>query len=311
MLTARRAAGTGVTTRGWGSRVAGRGEPLAGALFLGPSLLLFGLFVYFPLLSSGYISLTKWNIVAPTKPFVGLQNYERLFADPRFATILKNTAVYSVGVVGIGMLLGLGLALLLNRQMAARGFYRTAIFSPYVTSTAAIALLWTWIFEPQYGLMNALLRALLIPAPGWLTSTEWALPAIMIMTIWHNLGYNMVIFLAGLQNVPEELYEAARIDGATRPRLFWHITLPLLSPISFFLVVTGLIASFQVFDAVAVMTQGGPLDSTNVFVFFLYQHAFQYFEFGYASSLAMVLFTIIMALTVVQLLAARRWVHYG
>ncbi|MCA1646567.1 MAG: sugar ABC transporter permease [Chloroflexi bacterium] len=280
-------------------------------LFLAPSFVFFAIFWYYPLLASAYISLTKWNIVAPTKPFVGLLNYERLFADPRFMLIIKNTAFYSIGVVGTSMLLGLGLAVLLNRKMVARGLYRTAIFTPYVTSLAAVSLLWTWIFDPQFGLMNAGLRALLIPAPGWLSSPEWALPAIMVMAVWHSLGYNMVIFLAGLQNVPEELNEAARIDGATGPRLFWHITLPLLSPTTFFLVVTGLIASFQVFDAVAVMTQGGPLDSTNVFVFYLYQNAFQFFEMGYASAIAMVLFAIVIVLTAIQMVASRRWVHYG
>jgi ABC-type sugar transport system permease subunit len=305
---------TAPTTRAPAVRATGqlrRREALSGLAFLAPSLLLFGVFVYYPLLASAYISLTKWNIVAPTKPFVGLLNYERLLADPRFVIVLKNTAFYSIGVVGAAMLLGLALALVLNRQMVGRGFYRTAIFAPYVTSIAAMSLLWMWIFDPQFGLMNAFLRALLIPAPGWLTTTEWALPAIMIMAVWHNTGYNMVIFLAGLQNIPEELNEAARIDGATGRRLFWNITLPLLSPTSFFLVVTGLIASFQIFDAVAVMTQGGPLDSTNVFVFYLYQNAFQFFEMGYAAAIAMVLFAIIMTLTALQFAMSRRWVHYG
>ena len=298
-------------TRSLGRGRAARREALTAVAFLSPSLLLFGVFVYYPLVMSGYISLTKWNIVAPIKPFVGLANYEKLFTDPRFAVILKNTLVYSTGVVGAGLLLGLGLALLLNRGTGGRSIYRTLIFSPYVTSTAAVALLWMWIFDPQFGLINSFLRAVAIPPPGWLSSPDWALPAIMIMSIWHNTGYNMVIFLAGLQNVPEEYYEAAKIDGATGVRLFWHITLPLLSPTTFFLVVTGLISSFQVFDAVAVMTQGGPLDSTNVVVFYLYQSAFQFFEMGYASAVAMVLFLMVMLLTVLQIVSARRWVHYG
>jgi ABC-type sugar transport system permease subunit len=300
-----------VAARALNRRATTSGDALTAALFLAPSLLIFGLFVFYPLLSTASISLTTWNIVSPNKTFVGLQNYQRLLADPRFAFILKNTVIYAVVVVSVSMILGLALALLLNRQLAARGFYRTAIFAPYVTSTAATALVWVWIFDPQFGLLNSALRWLLIPAPGWLSSPQWALVAIMIVAVWHNAGFNMIIFLAGLQNVPAALYEAATIDGANRSRLFWHITLPLLSPTSFFLLATGLIISFQVFDAVAVMTQGGPLDGTNVLVYYLYQHGFQNFQFGYASAIAMLLFAVIMALTIVQIVAARYWVHYG
>lgn len=286
-------------------------ETLAGLAFLAPSLTLFSVFVYYPLLATAYNSLTKWNIVSPVQPFVGLANYVRLTEDQRFIAALTNTAVYSIGVVGSGMVLGLALGLLLNRRMVARGLYRTVLFAPFVTSLSAMALLWTWIFDRQFGLVNSFLRALSLPAPGWLSSTDWALPAIMIMALWHSLGYSTVIFLVGLQNVPAELVEAAKLDGATGVRLFWRITLPLLSPTTFFLLVTGLIASFQVFDAVAVMTQGGPLDATTVLVFYIYQSAFRFFEMGYASAIAMVLFLIVVTLTAAQLMASRRWVHYG
>lgn len=286
-------------------------ETLSGFGFLAPTLGLFSIFVYYPLLATAYVSLTKWNIVSPERPFVGLDNYARLLEDEHFASAIRNTAVYSIGVVGTSMVLGLGLAILLNRRIAARGLYRTILFTPFVTSLSAMGLLWTWVFDRQFGLVNAFLRMLSLPPPGWLSSVDWALPAIMIMAVWHNLGYNVVILLVGLQNVPSELVEAAKMDGATGRRLFWHITLPLLSPTTFFLLVTGLLVSFQVFDAVAVMTQGGPLDSTNVLVFYVYQSAFRFFEMGYASTIAMVLFLIVVTLTALQLLASRRWVHYG
>jgi ABC-type sugar transport system permease subunit len=285
-------------------------DSVAAALFLAPSLLVLGAFVYYPLVSSAYTSLTDWEVGARVTRFVGLRNYARLAADPRFVSIVLNTAVYSLVVVAASMLLGLGLALLLRRQLVARGFYRTVLFAPYVTSTAVVAVLWTWIFDPQLGLANAILRTLLLPTSGWLSSREWAMPVVMLLAIWRNAGYSTVIFLAGLQNVPSVLHDAARIDGATSARVFWHVTLPLLTPTTLFLAVTGLITSFQVFDAVAVMTQGGPLESTNVLAFHLYQQAFVFFKLGYASSVAMVLFAVVMLLTAVQMVAARRWVHY-
>jgi ABC-type sugar transport system permease subunit len=287
-----------------------RGDLTTAALFLAPSLVAFAAFIYFPLAYNVYISLTSWNLISPIKKFVGLQNYQRLIQDERFWLVLKNTAYYSLGTVFISLLIALGLALLLNRKLRGRSFYRAAIFSPYVTTPAVIALLWLWIFDPQFGLLNSLLKAIGIRGPEWLASTQWALPAIMIMMIWRTIGYDTVIFLAGLQSIPDEYYEAATIDGASNWHLFRYITLPLLSPTTFFIIVTATISSFQVFDAVAVMTGGGPLDSTNVLVYFLYEHAFRFFEAGRASAIAVVLFTIVAGLTALQLVLSRRWVHY-
>jgi ABC-type sugar transport system permease subunit len=285
-------------------------ESRTAALFLAPSLLVFGLFVYYPLLNAAYGSLTAWSLFSPTWQFIGLENYRRLLADPRFVTVLGNTAFYAFTVVTVSMLLGLGLALLLDRPLAARGIYRSAVFVPYVTGTASVALLWVWIFDPRYGLVNSLLRIVSIPGPDWLESPAWAMPVIVILGVWRTAGFNMVIFLAGLQSIPPGVREAARLDGASSRQLLWHVTLPLLSPTTLFLTVTGLVTSFQVFDAVAIMTRGGPADSTNVLVYFLYQQGFEVFALGRASAVAMVLFAVVMTMTLVQLGVARRWVHY-
>jgi ABC-type sugar transport system permease subunit len=233
-----------------------------------------------------------------------------MFADPRFWTILKNTTYYAIGTVVLSMTLGLLFALLLNEKIPARGLFRTLIFSPYVTTTAAVAVLWIWIFDPNVGLLNYALSLVGIPGPRWLTSTTWSMPALLIMNMWRTSGYAMVIFLAGLTNIPESFYEAAKMDGASRFRSFFHITLPLLSPTTFFLLVTLLLSSFQVFDQVAIMTQGGPVNSTKVITYAIYTEAFQSFRAGYASAMATVLFLILFVITLFQLRLSRRWVHY-
>lgn len=279
--------------------------------YLGPSLLVFTVFVFFPLGFTAYLSLTKWNLISPVRRFMGLGNYARLLKDPLFWKVLRNTAIFSVSVVLASMILGLAMALILNRRMFLRGFYRAAIFSPYVTSAAAMALVWLWIFDPLYGLINNALRLVGVAGPPWLASTQWALPALIIMTIWRFMGYDMLLFLGGLQNIPHEYIEAAIIDGAGPWSVFWKIKLPLLSPTTFFVIVTTFITMFQVFETVYVMTQGGPVNATNVMVFYLYQNAFQFFEAGYASAIAMVLFGIIVVMTVLQERLSGAWVHYA
>ncbi len=181
---------------------------------------------------------------------------------------------------------------------------------PYVTSAAAMAMVWLWIFDPTYGLLNDVLRLVGIPGPEWLASVDWALPAIMIMTIWRYVGYDMLLFIGGLQGLSSEVIEAARVDGADGLTLFWYITFPLLSPTTFFVAVTSFITMFQNFETVYVMTRGGPVDSTNMMVFYLYQNAFQFFEAGYASAIAVVLFVIVISLTAIQIKLSRKWVHY-
>ena len=287
-----------------------RKDVLTAFVFLLPSLLIFGIFTYYALGYNIFLSFTRWNFISPEKVFVGLENYQQLFSDARFWSVIRNTFYYAVGSVALSIIFGLALALLLNQQIKGRGVFRTLLFSPYITTIAAISLLWIWIFDPTYGLFNYALSLFKIDGPRWLTSTEWAMPALIIMNVWRTMGYNMAIFLAGLTAIPSEFYEAAEIDGAGRINRFWHITLPLLSPTSFFILVTSIIGALQVFDQVAVMTDGGPAGATKVFNFYIYEQAFAYFRAGVGATTAMVLFVIILALTGLQFYVSRRWVHY-
>lgn len=280
-----------------------------GLLCLSPTLIIVAVFTLFPVLFSFYLSFHRWSILKPEKPFVGLDNYTRMLSAAEFWQALQNTVVYTVGVVGLETPLALLLALALSRKLRGLTFYRTAYFMPAVTSTIAIAVVWTWLYNPQYGLFNDFLRLLGLPEPGWLVDPVWALPAIIIMSIWKNVGYHMVIFVAGLQAIPDVYYEAASIDGANAWRRFWHITWPLLMPTTGFVLITNVIFSFQVFGPVYVMTRGGPMRSTTVIVYYLYQRAFEFREMGYASAVAWVLFLIILILTVIQFRYTRKGVE--
>jgi ABC-type sugar transport system permease subunit len=280
-------------------------------LLLSPSLLIFSVFVFFPLVFSAYLSTYYWDLISPERIFAGLGNYQRLLTkDPLFWRVLGNTTIFSISVVLVSMALGLSLALMLNKPIRFRALYRGGIFMPYITSTAAMALVWLWIFDAKYGLLNEALRLFGIPGPEWIGSVDWALPALIIMSIWRFAGYDMLLFLGGLQSISVDLLEAARIDGAGAWSLFWKIKFPLLSPTTLFVAVTSFITMFQNFDTVYVMTQGGPVNSTNMMVFYLYQNAFQFFEAGYASAIAIVLFIIVVALTAVQMRLSSKWVHY-
>ena len=280
------------------------------AFFLLPSIAIFSIFVFFPLGFSVFLSLTEWNLISPEKPFVGLGNFAKLGKDPLFWKVLWNTAIFSAAVVVVAMSIGLYLAVLVNRKMPGRTVYRTGIFLPYVTTPAAMALVWLWIFDAKYGLVNTLLKAVGFKGPEWIGSVEWALPAIIIMTIWRFVGYDMLIFLGGLQRIEGELIEAATIEGAGSFTIFRRIIFPLLSPTTLFIAVTSLITMFQNFETVYIMTQGGPVNSTNMLVLYLYQNAFQYFEIGYASAIALVLFVFMLILTALQMGLSKRWVHY-
>jgi sn-glycerol 3-phosphate transport system permease protein len=279
-------------------------------LFLTPSVVIFGVFVYYALGFNFYLSLTSWNFLSENKRFIGLKNFQDLLADPQFWQVLRNTTYFSVGTVSLSMLVGLILALILNEKLPARGVFRTIFFSPYITTTAAIALLWVWIFDPRFGLINYGLGLVGIEGPNWLTNPTWAMPALIIMNVWKMSGYTMVIYLAGLTAIPKDLKDAAQIDGAGRWAVFWKITLPLLSPVSFFVTVTMLLSSFQTFDEVAIMTRGGPVGSTRVFNYYIYEQAFGGFRAGYASAIAVIFFLILLAITIVQVVLSRRWVHY-
>jgi len=287
-------------------------EALAGYAFLLPSLVPLVTFTLYPLATSGYLSLTAWNLLSPAKQFVGLANYAGMGGDPVLRRVLLNTGLYTLAVVLGGGAVGLVLALLLNRPLWLRPLWRGIFFLPTVVPMAVLSAVWLWIYDPGFGLMNYLLRRLGLPTSQWLHSPSSALWAIILMMIWQTAGYNMVILLAGLQNVAEELYEAARIDGAGSWTLLRRITLPMLSPTFLFLIIVSTIQAFRVFDPVFVMSlgTGGPANSTATLVFYLYRQAFMFFNAGYASAIAYLIVGIAVAFTAVQLWLARRWVVY-
>lgn len=277
-------------------------------LFLLPWLLGFVLWQAGPMVASLYFSFTRYEMVTPPT-WAGLAQYERLLNDDRFYLALYNSAFYVV--VGVPTHLGLALvaALLLNVQVKGTSFYRTLYYIPSIIPIVANSLLWAWMFAPDYGLVNNFLKLFGIAGPLWLQHPDWAKPALVVMS-WWTIGGQMVILLAGLQGIPDHLYEAAAIDGAGWWHRFWAVTLPLLTPSLFFNLIVALIGAFQVFTQAYVMTNGGPQFATLFYILFLYQNAFQDFRMGYASALAWVLFLIILAITLIQFKVANRWVFY-
>jgi multiple sugar transport system permease protein len=267
--------------------------------FLAPSFAHLLVFSIGPILFALWLSFHEWNLLQPTRPFVGLDNYRELARDAGFLNAVRNTAIY-VLFVPAGMIVSLALALLVNRRLPGVRLLRTVFFLPYVTSFVAISLVWRWMFQPDVGLFNNVLGHVGIPPQPWLSSPASALPSLMFMSIWMYAGYMMVIFLAGLQNIPESLYESARIDGAGAWRRFRHITLPMLRPTILFVLVTMVIFMFQVFTAVYVMTEGGPLHATDVIVYHVYRAAWEYLRMGYASAMAWVLFAVVFVITLLQ-----------
>jgi len=284
---------------------------LSALLFLSPTLLIFSVFVVFPVFFSFYLSFHKWNMFGSEKHFIGLENYLTIVRTPEFWMVLKNTLVYTLGTVPLNMALALILAYFLNKKIAGRKILRTAFFTPVVMSSVAAAVIWRWVYEPNFGLLNYGLRIFGIPPVNWLNDPSAAMFALIVMGVWKTFGVNMVLFAAGLQGIPDHYYEAAELDGAGRWGKFWNITLPLLSPTTFFILVMSVIGSFQVFDTVYVLTSGGPLGSTKVLVFYLYEHGFKYFDMGYASAEAYLLFAIVFTLTLVQVKYLKGSVHYA
>ena len=278
-------------------------------LFIGLWLIGFILFTGGPILASFWFSFTNWTGMTSGE-FVGLQNYQNLlFNDKLFWIAVRNTFLYSFGAVTLGTAGALFVALLLNQNLPGTTMMRVIYYIPSIASGVAISILWIWLFNPQSGLVNYLLSLIGIKGPLWLASPQWALPALIIKSLW-AIGANMIILLAGLQAVPTSLYDAAKIDGANQVGEFRHVTLPMLSPVLFYVLVISTIASFQILTDVLVMTQGGPGTATFVFVYFIYQAAFQYLKMGYASALAWILFMIILGLTLLQLWGSKKWVYY-
>ncbi|HBG16886.1 MAG TPA: ABC transporter permease [Firmicutes bacterium] len=283
-------------------------KSLEGYVYISPWLIGFLTFTAFPLLSSIWISLTEWNLFSAPE-FVGFANYSKLFSDPLFWQALKVTAKYVFTSVPLRLIIGFTLALLLNNNIPGMGVYRTIFYLPTVTSGVAVSLLWLWIFNPEYGILNVILQKFGIIGPAWLMSETWALPAIIIMSLW-SVGGSMIIYLAGLQNIPSQLYEAVDIDGGGWLAKVWNVTLPMMTPIVFYNLVMGIIGSFQVFTDAYVMSNGGPHNATLFYVLYLYRNAFQYFEMGYASALAWVLFAIILGFTLLIFKSSPMWVYY-
>ncbi|HMN26562.1 MAG TPA: sugar ABC transporter permease [Caldilineaceae bacterium] len=295
-------------TRRWHNTLRGR-EGITFYLFIAPWLVGFLVFTIGPLIASIVLSLADYSIVTPPI-FRGLGNYRDLFTEDRlFGLSLYNTAYYVFFFVPLQIALSLGLALLLNQQVRGLAIYRTLFYIPSIVPLVANSILWIWILQPQWGLLNYLLSLIGVKGPLWLNSVAWSKPSLIMMSLWGS-GGAMIIFLAGLQGIPQHLYEAAEIDGANRWRKFWSITIPLLTPTIFFVLVLGVIGSFQVFTQAYIMTGGGPADSTLFYMFYLYRRAFVFHNMGYASAMAWILFVIIFVLTLIQFTTARRWVYY-
>jgi multiple sugar transport system permease protein len=276
-----------------------RTETLAAWSFLGIPFLHLAVFSFGPLAFTVYLAFHEWSLVEPARPFVGLANFAELARDPLFWTTLRNTALYTT-YVPITMAAALGIAILLNRRRGGERLLRTVVFLPFVTSAVAIAIVWQWMFNPDFGLANYLLSFLGIGPVHWLGNPRTALLAIIMVTVWTQVGYQMVVFLAGLQGIPQTYYDAALVDGATPWQRFRHVTLPLLRPVILFVLVTGIISGFQVFTLVYMMTEGGPLHSTDVIVYRIYQTAWEFLRFGSASAMALVLFAVLLVVTVIQ-----------
>ncbi len=284
-------------------------QTIEGYLFISPWLLGFILFTAGPVVASFILSFFDWSLIKSPR-FVGFENYTRMFTDdPLFWKSLRVTLTYVMVGILLQILFALFLAILLNQKVRMLSLFRTIFYLPSVVSGVAISVLWLWLYQPDIGLINELLRHVGLKGPAWLVSEQWALPALIGMSLW-TVGGMMIIFLAGLQDIPQELYEAAELDGAGELAEFRHITLPMLSPMIFFNLILGLIGSFQTFTQAYVMTRGGPLNATMFYALYLYLNAFTYLKMGYASALAWVMFIIIMVLTLVQLKLARHWVYY-
>lgn len=276
-------------------------------LFIAPVIVLFGIFRVAPAIQTLLYSFYKVELLRGRFTFIGLDNFRTLLTDEIFQKAAVNTLVYVAAIVPISAALGLILAVLFNTRFRFKEFFKAVYFAPMVTSTVAAAVVWWWMYNPQFGIFNVLLKLVGLPEQPWLMSSHMALPSIIIFSIWKSLGYNMIIYLAGLQAIPQQFYEAATIDGAGAIKRFWRISVPLLAPTTTFILIYNGILAFQVFDQVFVLTGGGPANSTNVVVLDLYRQAFERYNFGYAAAEAMVLFVFILGVTLLQYVYSKRF----
>lgn len=264
-------------------------------IFVFPALLGMLIFIIIPIFFSFGLSFAKWDLLNPIQ-FVGLDNYKEIFTEPLFGKILLNTVVFALATSFFGVIIPLILAAIMNSKIRGTDFFKTAYFLPFITPMIVIGIVWEWIFDPNIGLLNKVLQVHI----NWLYDPHWAMPALILVSVWKLIGYNMIIFLSGFSGISNSMFEAAKIDGANPVETFFYVTIPLLSPTIFFVVIITAVSSFQVFDLIYLMTQGGPLDSTNVLVYAIYKNAFEYFNAGKASAIAYVLFVIILVLTLLQ-----------
>ncbi|MEK6648525.1 MAG: sugar ABC transporter permease [Actinomycetota bacterium] len=275
-------------------------------LLIAPALILFIGFTAYPFVWSAQISFTNWDGLNAVKEFVGFENYINLFKDAEFRQSLSVTVIYTISVTLLSTILGFAIALMLQRRKRTSAIYRTIFFSPVVTATVAAAVVWQLLFDPYVGVIDLGLRALHLPAPNWLSDTHWALSAVIIVGIWKRLGFAVIVYAAGLSSLPISCYEAADLDGVNAWQRIRYLTVPLLRPITTLVLITGFIDAIQVFDHIFLLTSGGPIGSTNVMSLYLYNQGFKLFRLGYASAIGWTLFTIVLALTVLQWQIRRR-----
>ncbi len=286
-----------------------RRNRLWGWLFISPWIVGFLAFTLYPFIASLYYSFTNYDILSAPQ-WVGLQNYQYMLQDGLFWQSLGNTLYYTIVFVPVSTVVAIAIAMLLNMKIRGQTIYRTLFYLPSVVPLVASSVLWLWLFNPSFGFIDAFLRAMNLPAPGWLYSDAWVKPSLILMSLW-GIGQPIVIYLAGLQGVPQELYEAALLEGANAWQRIRSVTLPMISPVILFNVILGMIGSFQYFTQAYVMTQGGPDNSSLFFALYLYQNAFQYLHLGYASAMAWLLFVLILVATLLVFRSSARWVYYG
>ena len=287
-----------------------RKNALMGYIMVSPILVGILLFTVVPVFFSLYISFTDWDMLHP-QTWVGLQNYQTIFSDKMLGIVTKNTLVYCVIAIPGAILFGMLLALAMNAKIRGVALYRTAFFMPNITTTVAVCIVWSWLYNKDYGLFNNLLKMVGLEPIKWISSKKMAMPSVAIMSVWQAMGYDMILLTAGLKGISETYYEAAKIDGANGWNIFWKITLPMLTPTLFFLVVTHCISYIQMFDAAYIMTEGGPGNSSLFYVYYIYREGFQNANMGYACALAWLLFLVILVLTMIVLKTQNKWVYYA
>lgn len=279
-------------------------------VMVAPAIIVFSIFFIYPIFYMIYLSLHSWDFISPEKDFVGLANFAELFETKQFRQVLGNSLNYTMLTVSLTTVISLFLALWLNRKGLFYGIVQGAIFSPHIISLVSVSLVWMWLMDPQFGLLNWILELVGLPKLEWLHDPKSSLLSLVIVAVWKGVGFNTLVFIAGLQSIPKDTYEAAALDESGPFRTFYKITLPMLSPTLFFLVIINMINSFQVFETIAIMTQGGPVNSTNTLVFYIYQYGFRFFKIGYASAAGVVLLIVVGLLTLFYFKLLSRKVHY-